>query len=89
MAKRSSPGLALKVGCGSPYGVSAVLDPQLERDPTEHDTAIARTLGRRVAEVPKDTVAKRHNYPVARASILFLLWRLFLVCRDVFSQGLQ
>lgn len=45
--------LDMDFGGGSPYGASAVVGPESERPPTERDLAIARTLGRRVAEVAK------------------------------------
>ncbi len=43
----------LKVGGGSPYGASSISGPDSDQPPTENDLSIARTLGRRVAEVAK------------------------------------
>lgn len=43
----------MELGGGSPYGPSAIVGPDSDRPPTEHDLAIANTLGRRVAEVAK------------------------------------
>ncbi|MBS7626520.1 NAD(P)H:quinone oxidoreductase [Candidatus Bathyarchaeota archaeon] len=45
--------LDMDFGGGSPYGASAVVGPESEMHPTERDLAIAKTLGRRVAEVAK------------------------------------
>ena len=44
---------SLEVGGGSPYGASSVSGAKAEIPPTENDLAIARTLGKRVAEVAK------------------------------------
>lgn len=46
-------------GGGSPYGASSISGPEADRPPTEHDLAIARTLGKRVAEVAKRLVGQR------------------------------
>ncbi|MGQ9543528.1 MAG: NAD(P)H:quinone oxidoreductase [Candidatus Bathyarchaeia archaeon] len=45
--------LDMEFGGGSPYGPSAVVGPEADRPPTDRDLAIARTLGRRIAEVAK------------------------------------
>jgi NAD(P)H dehydrogenase (quinone) len=44
---------SLELGGGSPYGASSISGPTAENPPTEKDLAIARTLGKRVAEVAK------------------------------------
>lgn len=45
---------SLELGGGSPYGASSISGPTAEIPPTEKDLAIARTLGKRVAEVAKE-----------------------------------
>jgi NAD(P)H dehydrogenase (quinone) len=42
---------SLEIGGGSPYGASSVSGPKADRPPTENDLEIAKTLGRRVAEI--------------------------------------
>ncbi len=44
---------SLELGGGSPYGASSISGPTAEVQPTEKDLAIARTLGKRVAQVTK------------------------------------
>ncbi|WP_309492615.1 NAD(P)H:quinone oxidoreductase [Candidatus Hecatella orcuttiae] len=44
---------SLETGGGSPYGASSVSGPMADRPPTENDLEIAKTLGRRVAEIAK------------------------------------
>lgn len=41
------------VGGGSPYGASSVSGPMADKPPTEDDLEIAKTLGRRIAEIAK------------------------------------
>jgi len=41
------------VGGGSPYGASSVSGPMADRMPTEDDLEIAKTLGRRIAEIAR------------------------------------
>lgn len=48
----------LETGGGSPYGASSVSGPNADRPPTENDLEIAKTLGRRVAEVAKKIAGK-------------------------------
>jgi len=43
----------MEIGGGSPYGPSSVSGPEADRPPTENDLAIARTLGKRVAEIAR------------------------------------
>lgn len=45
--------LSLITGGGSPYGASSVSGPNSDIPPTENDLEIAKTLGRRVAEIAK------------------------------------
>jgi NAD(P)H dehydrogenase (quinone) len=44
---------AMEVGGGSPYGASSVSGPNMDRPPTKDDLEIAKTLGKRVAEIAK------------------------------------
>ena len=44
---------SMETGGGSPYGASSVSGPNANRPPTENDLEIAKTLGRRVAEIAK------------------------------------
>ena len=44
---------SMETGGGSPYGASSVSGPNADRPPTENDLEIAKTLGRRVAEIAK------------------------------------
>lgn len=44
---------SLELGGGSPYGASSISGPTAENPPTEKDLAIARNLGKRVAEAAK------------------------------------
>jgi len=44
---------SLETGGGSPYGASSVSGPKADRPPTENDLEIAKTLGRRVAEIAR------------------------------------
>jgi NAD(P)H:quinone oxidoreductase type IV len=46
------------VGGGSPYGASSVSGPMADRVPTEDDLEIARTLGKRIAEIAKKISGK-------------------------------
>jgi NAD(P)H:quinone oxidoreductase type IV len=49
---------SLEFGGGSPYGPSSVSGPNADRSPTENDLEIAKTLGRRVAEIAKKIAGK-------------------------------
>ena len=49
---------SLETGGGSPYGASSVSGPNADRPPTENDLEIAKTLGRRVAEIAKKIAGK-------------------------------
>jgi len=49
---------SLEFGGGSPYGASSVSGPNADRSPTENDLEIAKTLGRRVAEIAKKMIGK-------------------------------
>jgi len=49
---------SLETGGGSPYGASSVSGPNADRTPTENDLEIAKTLGRRVAEIAKKIAGK-------------------------------
>ncbi len=49
---------SLEFGGGSPYGASSVSGPNADRSPTENDLEIAKTLGRRVAEIAKKMTGK-------------------------------
>lgn len=49
---------SLETGGGSPYGASSVSGPKADRPPTENDLEIAKTLGRRVAEIAKKIAGK-------------------------------
>ncbi len=44
---------AMELGGGSPYGASSISGPNSDRPPTANDLKIAKTLGRRVAEIAK------------------------------------
>jgi NAD(P)H dehydrogenase (quinone) len=44
---------SLETGGGSPYGASSVSGPNADRPPTENDLEIAKTLGKRVAEIAR------------------------------------
>ncbi len=46
------------VGGGSPYGASSVSGPMANRESTENDLEIARTFGRRIAEIAKKIAGK-------------------------------
>lgn len=52
---------SLEIGGGSPYGASSVSGPNADRPPTENDLEIAKTLGRRVAEIAKKISWKTTN----------------------------
>ncbi len=47
-----------EVGGGSPYGASSISGPNSDREPTKNDLEIAKTLGRRVAEIAKKMTQK-------------------------------
>ena len=49
---------SMETGGGSPYGASSVSGPNADRPPTENDLGIAKTLGRRVAEIAKKIAEK-------------------------------
>ena len=49
---------SLETGGGSPYGASSVSGPNADRPPTPNDLEIAKTLGRRVAEIAKRIAGK-------------------------------
>lgn len=42
-----------EIGGGSPYGASSVSSPNADRVPTENDLEIAKTQGKRLAEIAK------------------------------------
>jgi len=44
---------AMELGGGSPYGASSISGPKADRPPTTNDLEIAKTLGRRIAEVAR------------------------------------
>jgi len=44
---------AMELSGGSPYGASSVSGPNADRPPTANDLEIAKTLGRRIAEIAK------------------------------------
>jgi NAD(P)H dehydrogenase (quinone) len=46
------------VSGGSPYGASSVSGPMADRSPTENDLAVARALGKRIAETSKKIEGK-------------------------------
>jgi len=46
------------VGGGSPYGASSISGPMADREPTANDLAIAKTLGRRIAEITRKISGK-------------------------------
>lgn len=52
---------SLETGGGSPYGASSVSGPNADRPPTENDLEIAKTLGRRVAEIAKKIAGKQEQ----------------------------
>lgn len=45
--------MSMELGGGSPYGASSVSGPTADRPPTENDMEIAKTQGRRLAEIAK------------------------------------
>jgi len=47
----SEPGLIKTSGGGTPYGASHFSGWQGQREPDEHESALCRALGRRVAEL--------------------------------------
>jgi len=49
---------AMELGGGSPYGASSISGPTADKPPTENDLEIAKTLGRRVAEIAKKLAEK-------------------------------
>jgi len=49
---------SLEIGGGSPYGASSVSGSKADRPPTENDLEIAKTLGRRVAEIAGKVAGK-------------------------------
>jgi len=50
----SEPGIsAMELGGGSPYGASSISGPNADRSPTPNDLKIAKTLGKRIAEIAK------------------------------------
>ncbi|MDH5438893.1 MAG: NAD(P)H:quinone oxidoreductase [Candidatus Bathyarchaeota archaeon] len=49
---------SLETGGGSPYGASSVSGLNADMPPTENDLEIAKTLGRRVAEIAKKIAGK-------------------------------
>jgi NAD(P)H:quinone oxidoreductase type IV len=50
--------MAMELGGGSPYGASSISGPNADSPPTENDLEIAKTLGRRVAEIAKKIAGK-------------------------------
>jgi NAD(P)H dehydrogenase (quinone) len=52
---------SLETGGGSPYGASSVSGPNADRPPTENDLEIAKTLGRRVAEIATKIAGKQEQ----------------------------
>jgi len=44
---------AMELGGGSPYGASSISGPNADRPPTANDLEVAKTLGRRIAEIAK------------------------------------
>ncbi|NIU38819.1 NAD(P)H:quinone oxidoreductase [Candidatus Bathyarchaeota archaeon] len=50
--------MAMELGGGSPYGASSISGPNSDRPPTTNDLEIAKTLGRRVAEIAKKIAGK-------------------------------
>ncbi|VVB94760.1 NAD(P)H dehydrogenase (quinone) [uncultured archaeon] len=46
------------VSGGSPYGASSVSGPMANRDPTDNDLEIAKTLGKRIAGIAKKVAGK-------------------------------
>jgi len=44
---------AMELGGGSPYGASSISGPNAERPPTPNDLEVAKTLGKRIAEIAK------------------------------------
>ena len=49
---------AMELGGGSPYGASSISGPNADRPPTTNDLEIAKTLGRRIAEIAKKISAQ-------------------------------
>jgi len=49
---------SLETGGGSPYGASSISGPNADISPTENDLEIAKTLGRRIAEIAKKIAGK-------------------------------
>lgn len=46
------------VSGGSPYGASSISGPMADRKPTENELEIAKTLGRRIAQISKKITGK-------------------------------
>jgi len=74
----------MELGGGSPYGASAIVGPDSDRPPTEHDLAIARTLRRRLLRSQRSCAAESSRK--AWTSTLFLFLIRFLFCKGVSSQ---
>ncbi len=49
---------SMEVGGGSPYGSSSISGPMADRMPTSNDIEIAKTLGRRIAEIARKITGK-------------------------------
>jgi len=49
---------SMEFGGGSPYGASSVSGSKADRPPTQNDLEIAKTLGRRVAEIANKVAGK-------------------------------
>ena len=49
---------AMELGGGSAYGASSISGPSADRLPTTNDLEIAKTLGRRIAEIARKIVSK-------------------------------
>lgn len=47
-----------RVSGGSPYGASSISGPMADRQPLENDLEIAKTLGKRIAEIAKKISGK-------------------------------
>jgi len=45
--------MSMELGGGSPYGASSVSSPTADKPPTENDIDIAKTQGKRLAEITK------------------------------------
>ena len=43
--------MSMELGGGSPYGASSVSSPNADKAPTENDLEIAKTQGKRLAEI--------------------------------------